>query len=46
MDYSGELRVRFPKSLHKYLTEKASKEGVSLNQYIIFQLTKSMVNQK
>ncbi|MDF2880083.1 MAG: hypothetical protein K0R54_640 [Clostridiaceae bacterium] len=41
-DYSGELRVRFPKSLHKYLKEKAEKEGVSLNQYIVYELTKAM----
>lgn len=40
--YSGELRVRFPKSLHKYLKEEADKEGISLNQYIIYQLTKTM----
>lgn len=41
-EYSGELRVRFPKSLHKYLKEEADKEGISLNQYIIYELTKTM----
>jgi len=41
-EYSGELRVRFPKSLHKYLKEESEKEGISLNQYIIYVLTKSM----
>lgn len=40
--YSGELRVRFPRSLHKYLAEKSKDEGVSLNQYIIYLLTKAM----
>jgi predicted HicB family RNase H-like nuclease len=40
--YSGELRVRFPKSLHKYLKEESDKEGVSLNQYIVYQLTKGI----
>jgi predicted HicB family RNase H-like nuclease len=41
-EYSGELRVRFPKSLHKYLKEKSDKEGISLNQYIVYELTKIM----
>lgn len=41
-EYSGELRVRFPKSLHKELAEQAEVEGVSLNQYLIYLLTKNM----
>ncbi|HCL4479905.1 TPA: toxin-antitoxin system HicB family antitoxin [Clostridium botulinum] len=41
-NYSGEIRVRFPKSLHKYLKEEADKEGISLNQYITYELTKTM----
>lgn len=32
--FSGELRVRFPKSLHRELSIRAAIEGVSLNQYI------------
>ena len=36
LDYSGELRLRLPKSLHKILSIKAEQEGTSLNQYICY----------
>lgn len=39
--YSGQLRVRLPKSLHKTLSEKAREENTSLNQYIVYQLARS-----
>ena len=32
--YSGKFVVRLPKSLHRDLVEAASREGISLNQYI------------
>lgn len=41
-DFSGELRVRFPKSLHKNLKIRADIEGISLNQYIIYALTRAI----
>jgi len=34
-DYSGKFNVRVPKSLHKYLSELAKKENISLNQLIL-----------
>lgn len=37
--YSGKLLLRMPKTLHRNLAEAADKEGVSLNQYIIFLLS-------
>ncbi|WP_066376670.1 MULTISPECIES: type II toxin-antitoxin system HicB family antitoxin [unclassified Anabaena] len=37
--YSGKLLVRMPKSLHRHLAETAEREGVSLNQYIVFLLS-------
>lgn len=37
--YSGKLVVRMPKSLHRSLAENAEREGVSLNQYIVFLLS-------
>lgn len=40
--FSGRILVRTPKSLHKELMEKAKNEGVSLNQYIVYQLSKSL----
>ncbi len=33
-DYSGELRLRMPPSLHRRLALTAKKEGVSLNSYL------------
>ncbi len=33
-EYSGQFRVRLPKSLHRQLAEQAAREGVSLNSYV------------
>jgi len=41
-DYSGQLRLRMPKSLHQTLAEKAKEEKISLNQYINYQLARSL----
>ena len=38
---SGQFVIRLPRSLHKKLKEEADKEGVSLNQYIVFVLAES-----
>ena len=35
IDYSGQIRVRMPKTLHSSLARKAKKEGVSLNTWMI-----------
>lgn len=39
--YSGEIRVRMPPSLHQLLAQRASNEGVSLNQYMVAGLARS-----
>ncbi len=39
-DYSGKFMVRIPKSLHYKLAIEAQKEGVSLNQYAVYKLSK------
>lgn len=39
-ELSGKFNVRIPKSLHKYLTERAEAEGVSLNQYVLYKLSR------
>lgn len=39
-DYSGKFVVRIPKSLHKRLTVEAQQEGISLNQYAMYKLSK------
>lgn len=41
-EYSGRILLRAPKSLHKELVERAKKEGVSLNQFMVYQLSKSL----
>ena len=33
-DFSGRVTLRIPRSLHKVLSEKAEREGVSLNHLI------------
>lgn len=40
--YSGEIRVRMPPSLHQLLAQRAANEGVSLNQYMIAGLARSV----
>ena len=38
-DYSGQFKLRLPKSLHKKLAEHAKREGISLNQYCVYLLS-------
>jgi predicted HicB family RNase H-like nuclease len=35
-NYNGKFLVRLPKTLHAKLTIEAKKEGVSLNQYALY----------
>jgi predicted RNase H-like HicB family nuclease len=39
-EYSGQFRLRVPKSLHRQLAESAEREGVSLNQYLVMLLAR------
>lgn len=39
--YSGQFKLRIPKSLHRTLSVNAKKEGVSMNQYCLFLLTRN-----
>lgn len=39
--HSGQLRLRMPSSLHRELAEQAEKEGVSLNSYLVYLLSKN-----
>ena len=39
--YSGKLLLRIPKELHKELAELAKLNGVSINQYAVYKLSKS-----
>ena len=39
-NFSGRFMVRIPKSLHHSLSIEAEQEDVSLNQYVIYKLSK------
>ena len=41
--YSGEFKLRMPKSLHRKLMEHSKNEGVSMNQYCIMLLSRNDV---
>ncbi|GBF33984.1 hypothetical protein DCCM_3095 [Desulfocucumis palustris] len=41
-EFSGQLRIRIPKTLHRTLAERAKEEKVSLNQYINYQLSRGV----
>jgi len=38
-DYSGQFRLRMPRSLHKNLAERSRREGISMNQLCIYLLS-------
>ena len=38
-NYSGQFKLRLPKSLHKTLAERSLHEGVSMNQYCLYLLS-------
>jgi len=40
-DYSGQFKLRIPKSLHRALAEQSRREGISMNQYCVYLLTKN-----
>ena len=37
--YSGQFKLRIPKSLHRSLAEHSKAEGISMNQYCLYLLT-------
>lgn len=37
--FSGQFRLRIPRTLHKSLAERSRSEGISLNQYCIYLLS-------
>lgn len=39
--YSGQFKLRIPKSLHRSLAEHSKAEGISMNQYCIYLLSKN-----
>ena len=45
-DYSGQFKLRMPKSLHKALAEQSKQEGISMNQYCVYLLSGRIGNTK
>lgn len=41
--YSGQFKLRLPRSLHRSLAEHSQKEGISMNQYCVYLLSKNDV---
>lgn len=40
-DYSGQFKLRLPRSLHRLLAEHAKREGISMNQYCVYLLSRN-----
>ena len=40
-DYSGQFKLRLPRSLHRALAEHCQREGISMNQYCVYLLAKN-----
>ena len=38
-EYSGQFKLRLPRSLHRQLAEHSKMEGVSMNQYCVYLLS-------
>lgn len=43
--FSGQTRLRLPKSLHATLSQEAGREGISLNSYIVHLLSERHVSK-
>ena len=39
--YSGQFKLRVPKALHKLLSQHAKQEGISMNQYCVYLLSRN-----
>lgn len=39
--YSGQFKLRVPKALHKLLSQHTKQEGISMNQYCVYLLTRN-----
>ena len=40
-DYSGQFKLRIPRSLHRSLAAPSEREGISMNQYCVYLLSKN-----
>ena len=44
--FSGQTRLRLPKSLHAILSQEAKREGISLNSYIVHLLSEKHASKR
>ena len=42
-DYSGQFKLRIPRSLYRLLAEHSKREGISMNQYCVYLLSRNDV---
>lgn len=40
-NYSGQFKLRMPRSLHRLLAEHSKREGTSMNQYCVYLLSRN-----
>ena len=40
--YSGQFKLRIPKSLHRRLAQESRREGISMNQYCVYLLSRGL----
>ena len=40
-NYSGQFKLRIPRSLHRSLAEHSKREGISMNPYCVYLLSKN-----
>ena len=40
-DYSGQFKLRIPKTLHRQLALQSKREGFSMNQYCVYLLSQN-----
>lgn len=40
-NYSGQFKLRIPRSLHRSLAEHSKREGISMNQYCVYLLSRN-----
>ena len=45
-NYSGQFKLRIPKSLHRQLADNAKREGISMNQYCLYLLAQNNAMKK
>ena len=40
-DYSGQFKLRIPRSRHRSLAEHSQRQGISMNQYCVYLLSRN-----